>query len=337
MSEQTGRDATATFDAESEDRRQTGGAANWLLVEGNRLVVAGGVLASVLVALLALVWSFGFTALRPASPMYFLFSSLVTGDLTLVTVVLSINQLVLSRELGAPGTLSERIQGAAQYRADVEETTDVAASPKSPAQFLRFLHEHVESQTHRVGEATATVTDEELRERLDDLTSSLFADASLVGRALEADDGIFSVVSATIATNHAGQLQDIAAIRDEYADSLPDDLGDRLDELETHLLQIDVARNYFKTVYVQKELAYLSRILLYVGVPAIVVSGLALVFYNALGPSAVPTLAVYVVVALAFTVGFAPLAILFAFVLRLAWVAQQTASVAPFSAGQYRP
>ncbi|WP_042665947.1 hypothetical protein [Haloferax sp. ATB1] len=36
-------------------------------------------------------------------------------------------------------------------------------------------------------------------------------------------------------------------------------------------------------------------------------------------------------------VGFAPLAVLFSFVLRLSWVAQQNTSVAPFSTGDEAP
>ncbi|WP_276301167.1 hypothetical protein [Halorussus lipolyticus] len=323
-------------DSDSDGRLRSGGAKNWLLVDGNRLVVAGGVLAFALVGLFSLVWAYGFTPFRASSPMYFLFSALVTGDLTLVTVVLSINQLVLSRELGSPGTLQDRIQGALQYRGDVEEAAETGTLPKSPTRFLRFLHERVEDQTHRLDAATASLDDEAVREEARTLTSSLYDDVDLVNRTLDADDGIFSVVSATIATNHADQLQRIAALADEHADSLSAEFRDLLDTLETTLLQIDVARNYFKTVYVQKELAYLSRVLLYVGVPAIVVDGLALVFYNALGPETIPVLVVYAVVAVAFVLGFAPLAILFAFVLRLAWVAQRTATVAPFSSGRYR-
>ncbi|UPV73649.1 hypothetical protein M0R89_14015 [Halorussus limi] len=323
-------------DQNGDSGRNLGGAANWLLVRGDRSVVVAGILAGVLLAVVAILWTMGYPAVRSASPVYFLLSSLVTGDLTLVTVVLSINQLVLSRELGAPGTLSERIQGAREFRAEVEESTETSVAPKSPSQFLRFLHGKVESETQRLADAAADAPDESLRERLGDLEESLSADVALVNRTLDSENGIFDVVAATIATNHGSQLHEITAIRTDCGDSLSEDLGDLLDDIETRLLQIDVARNYFETVYVQKELAYLSRLLLYVGLPAIVFDGLALVFYNALGPTPVPPPVVYAVLTVAFTVGFAPLAILFAFVLRLAWVAQRTATVAPFSSGQYR-
>ncbi len=76
--------------------------SRWLLVTGNRLVVAAVLLSSILF-LLVLFMSVGVLSGRPSSPMYLLFSALLGGNSTLISVVLSINQLVLSRELGATG------------------------------------------------------------------------------------------------------------------------------------------------------------------------------------------------------------------------------------------
>ncbi|WP_135824080.1 hypothetical protein [Halorussus ruber] len=105
----------------------------------------------------------------------------------------------------------------------------------------------------------------------------------------------------------------------------------------SRLRQIDVARQYFKTLFMQSELASLSRILLSVGVPAEIVSTMMLV--AAAGPSAqtfyggVPPLLLAATVA----VGFAPLAVLFAFVLRIATVAQRTAAITPFTTHEQQP
>lgn len=61
-------------------------------------------------------------------------------------------------------------------------------------------------------------------------------------------------------------------------------------------------------------------------------------FYNTRVVGFVPDEVLLWVIVVAFTLGFAPLAILFSFVLRLAWVAQRTATVAPFATQQrYRP
>jgi len=326
--------------ADSSDADGTDGdVTTWLLLEGNRLGIAGGVVLLIVLVLLAVLWTYGLDVLNPESPMYFLFGSLLTGDLTLLTIVLSINQLVLSRELGAPGDLRQRIDGAVGYRREVEASTDAGVSPKSPAGFLEYLHESVRTRAAAFEEETAGGHDEELRRRGRALADSVREDVRVVNRALEDDrTHIFSVVAATLATNHASQLHAIAAIRNEHDDSLTDEQQTELERIEDQLLQIDVARKYFRTVYVQKELAYLSRILLYVGVPAIVASGLALVFYNAALVTTVPQTALLTAVVGSFALGFAPLAILFAFVLRLARVAQKTATVPPFtSESGYRP
>lgn len=314
-------------------------AATLLLMEGNRLRIAGAVVVVVFGLLVAVVLAAGVSVLGPGSPMYFLFGSLVTGDLTLLTVVLSINQLVLSRELGDPGSLRRRIEDTLDYRRDVERLAGASASPNSPLGFLRFLHGTLAARTEDVEELAGGLDEAALRGRIESLVDSIERDVRLVERAL-AEDGadIFSVLAATLATNHADQLHAIAEVRAEHAAAVADDLDTRLDDVAASLLQIDVARRYVRTIYVEKELAYLSRVLLYVGVPAIVGSGLVLVLYNASPATAVPPALRAGVVALAFTVGFAPLAILLSFVLRLAWVAQQTAAVAPFSSEPpYRP
>ncbi|USZ68338.1 hypothetical protein NGM10_01030 [Halorussus salilacus] len=331
-----------TPEGESETTETARIGASWLLLGGRRWVVAGVVLAGTSVLLVGVLSAYGRAAVRPGSPMNFLLSSLLTGNLTLVTVVLSINQLVLARELAEPGTLRERIERTREYQHSVEETADAGVSPKTPAAFLRFLHESLESETETLADAAADAgsatdagdaVDGETRERLRQLTESLAADARGVEEVLDGEgESVYAVISATLATNHVDQLQEIAEIRGA-AESLPADLRESLGTVESHLLEIDVARKYFRTVYVQKELAFLSRLLLYVGVPAVVLVGLALLFYNAAGAAgvAVPTTALFGVASTAFVVGFAPLAILFAFVLRLAWVAQRTTTVTPFA------
>ncbi|SNZ17289.1 hypothetical protein SAMN06269185_2970 [Natronoarchaeum philippinense] len=311
----------------------------WLLLSGNRLLLAAGVVAVITAATLAILWTFGVAAVLPRSPMNFVYSSLLTGNLTLLTVVLSINQLVLSRELGDPGTLRQRVDATLNFRSEVEETTAASVTPKSPGAFLRHLHESVADEVDAVEEMLHDVDDADADRRLSSVTDSLRRDIRRVNRTLDDEaDSIFAVIGATLSTTHAEQLNDIERVRAGCDDSLPDTLPVRLERIRDALLQIDVARNYFRTIYVQKELAYLSRVLLYVGVPAIAASGLSLLVYNAgyVTPASASLYAALVAVTV--PLGFAPLAILFAFVLRLSWIAQRTSAIPPFSADtDYRP
>lgn len=315
------------------ERENDSTVLRWFLLTGNRLSIAGGIVFVTVLVVLALLWVFGRATLQPDSPMYFLFSSMVTGDLTLLTVVLSINQLVLSRELGAPGKLQQRIEKAIDYRNSVEGVTETAVSPISLPDFMQFLHNTLASLAEQIDEDANRLTDNAIERQLQSLAQSLCQDAGSVNETLEQDSpDVFTVMAAVIATNHATQLHTIAQIQADHRETLPDEMQDNLDSVSDVLRQIDVARRYFRTVYVQKELAYLSRILLYVGVPAIIGGSITLILYNTAIAAAVPTLLLQGTVVAAFTIGIAPLAVLFPFILRLAWVAQQTATIAPFTA-----
>ena len=76
----------------------------WFLLDGNRLVIAGGVVILIFGLLSVAEWT-GLIPLTDTMPMFYLFSSLIGGNLTLITVVVSINQLLLSREFSSPGEL----------------------------------------------------------------------------------------------------------------------------------------------------------------------------------------------------------------------------------------
>lgn len=321
-----------------DDPDVPGRATRWLLLEGNRLAVAGGVTAAVLLAfLVVLLWQ-GAAVVVPNSPVNFLFSALLTGDLTLLTVVLSINQVVLSRELGAPGRFRRRIGEAIDYRREVESAAGADASPNEPSAFLRFLHEELGAEASALDDEAAAIDDDECRARLRALVGSISRDVVRVNGTLDrAGDRVFTVVSATLATNHADQFREIAAVRRRHADALSAEAAAALGTIQDLLVGVDVARQYFKTVFVQKELAYLSRLLLYVGVPAIVGCGLTLALYNAAADGSVSVAVLGVVATGAFAAGFAPLAVLFAFILRLAWIAQRSSTTAPFvAASSYR-
>lgn len=285
-----------------------------------------------ILALLTAVAVVGLIPRGAVDPMYFLFSAILGGNLTLITVVLSINQLVLSRELGAPGDLHQRIRDAMTYRREVEDTAGSSPSPVSPEAFLRYLHETIIGSATELRESVSGSGNERLNARIDPLVDDLTTDAESVTRTLEASTvDIFAVIEATLGTNHADQLYELAAIEAEF-DDLTGVQRRSLNRLREQLLHIDTARKYFRTVYMEKELSFLSRVILYVGVPAEILTAVALAVYGAVGTAPPTPLWLLPFVLVVLTVGFAPLAVLFSFVLRLSWVAQQNTSVAPFSA-----
>ncbi|MFC4357103.1 hypothetical protein ACFO0N_03960 [Halobium salinum] len=315
----------------------------WLLVDASRLWVAAYVLGGITLLSLVLA-AVGFLTPVPSSPMYFLYSAILGGNLTLITVVISINQLVLSRELGAPGDLRERIEKADAFREDVERITGDAASPVAPADFLLRLHESLAEMAEALSEATRDDgRTDELARKVEELAGDLESDANDVVSTIDSSEGgdgrsassrVFEVVAATLGTNHAGQLRRIDRLLTSERDALTNRQREHLDALRELLLYIDVARKYFRTVYTEKELSYFSRVMLYVGIPAEVATAAMLAIYGGVEVGILQPNGLLPVVVVTLVAGFAPLAVLFAFVLRLAWVAQRNASVAPFAGGE---
>lgn len=302
----------------------------WVLLSGNRLHVTGGLLAVILISYTALELV-GFTAVQEFSALSTAFGALVSGNITLITVVLSINQLVLSRALGGVGALENNIQEVSEYRERVRRETGQEMTSEEPAAFLALLLRDIRTETTRVQSAVAD-GDQPLRADVEAVTDRL---DDHVGHVLDLLDrpntGVFGAVAATLSTNYARELNALRQIQVRYEEQLSEQAAGTLDNITRRIKDVDIARQYFKAIYIQEELSYFSRLLLYVGVPAEFITVAALIAMSQSGstlsglPITLSTIAPVVV-----TVAFAPLAMLFSFVLRVATVAQNTVSPAQF-------
>ena len=326
---------TESFGAE----RSSGGGAGltakkdrvreWILLDGNRLVVAAGVLALVLGALTA-VERLGWVPMQRDQPVFYVFSALISGNLTLITVVVSINQLLLSRELNSPGELQSQIRNVIEYRREVEDHAGEIA-PVKPLGFLELLFENTRQEAQRIGGMTFGAVGEETRSEVDEVVESLTDHADRVLDILD-DSGsnTFDVLSVTLTTNYAQEINRIRRIRTRRGDDLPESVMDALDNLIEHLQKVDVARQYFKSLYLQEELSSLSRVLLYAGVPAELLSVLALLGLTARQGTVLLRYA-HVLLPVTVTVAFLPLAVLLSFIVRTATVTERTAATIPFT------
>jgi hypothetical protein len=166
-------------------------------------------------------------------------------------------------------------------------------------------------------------------EALDRLTDHVDHVLDLLDRP---DTGVFGALASTLSTNYARELNAIRRIEVRYSDQLSEGAVAALDNITRRVKDVDIARQYFKTMYIQEELSYFSRLLLYVGIPAEFLTVAALIAMSQSGstlsglPLTLPLLAPVIV-----TVAFTPLAMLFSFVLRVATVAQNTVSPAQFT------
>lgn len=304
----------------------------WVLLKGDRMVVAGLLLVAILVAYTALELV-GFTAAQNLGVVSSALSALVSGNLTVITVVLSINQLVLSRELQGIGGLTSSTEEVSEFRERVREDLGREVTPETPAEFLSLLLRTTRAEVEQLEDSTAHVDDDDFRADVDEFANRLTAHTDrVVGLLRKPDIGVFGVLAATLSTNYAYELNETRRIKARYRDQLPDMAVTSLDNIARRVKDIDVARQYFKTMYMQEELSYFSRLLLYVGIPAEFLTVATLIAVSKSGgalaglPATLPVVAPIVI-----TVAFAPLVVLFSFMVRVATVAHNTISAAQFT------
>ncbi len=302
----------------------------WVLLTGNRFAIAA-VLSTALGAAYLLLAVADVAPLSDTQPLFYVFSGLISGNFTLITVVVSINQLVLSRELRTPGQLESEIDRTTDFRETVESVANRTA-PAEPAGFLRLVAESTRRDAQRLGGLSVGSVPADARDEIDELTTEITDEFDRIDAHIEeSEDGIFDTLSMMLETNFAREIQRLESIQRTHGDDIPAAVDDAIGDVRDRLREMDIARQYFKSMYLQVELSRLSRYLLYAGVPAVGTAIAALfVLTVATGrPFGEPTGVVLFPTAVA--VGVFPLALLFAYILRTATVTERTAAITPFT------
>mgnify|MGYP006270752617 FL=1 len=303
----------------------------WVFLVGSRPILGICLFVGFLFVFYGL-WAAGLVRFTNQTAILYILSSLVGGNLTLVTLVISINQVIISRQLGSPGELREDIEKVNEYRRQAIDPDRTEVVPVTPSDFLKLLLESIRRDLQRLGGLTASAGDEQLRADTDDIVTNLTEHVDRVDRLIEGNGaGTFDTLSALLTTNYADRIYQIRRLRSRHREALSESATDLTDDIVSKLQEIDVARQYFKTLYIQTELAYISRVLLYAGVIAEVVLISSLLVLSSAGETAavraLPSASVPAIAA----VGLLPLAVLFSYALRLAVVTQRTIAITPFT------
>ena len=222
--------------------------------------------------------------------MFYIFVGLITGNITVITVVVSISQLLLSQELKTPDELRSEIDSASEYRKTISDEVG-RVPPVEPLGFLRLLFESTRQDAQRLGGLAMSEIREPVYEEIDTNVSEVTERVDRVDALLREFD------AATI------------------------------NDLVRHLQDIDIARQYFKTIYLQEELAILSRTLFYAGLPAVAIVMSGLFVFTAPSGASVSRTVLAIAMPAIIAIGFIPLAVLFAFIIRFATVSQRTAAM----------
>ncbi|MFB6130893.1 MAG: hypothetical protein ABEJ28_08745 [Salinigranum sp.] len=305
---------------------------NWVLIELDRHVLAAIVVAAGFVLFIWLEFVGVLDVERDATSMLYLFSTLAGGNVTLITIVVSINQLILSRELRSPRELKTEMHAAAEFRNEVEAESDRLVVPERPAEFLRLLLADTREQVTKLDDVGTELDDPDVRSDVEALVTALRSDFDLTASRLQCSrDGVFPALSTILEVDFATHLNHARWLKRASDGPGPDSTLNALRVLEQHLEQLDVARQYFKTVYIKQELADVSVLVMTTGLVAVLVA-LAFIAVAGSPETTIPFSRSVLLVPLAVGVDLIPLALLISHVLRIAAVARRTAAITPFLA-----
>jgi len=319
------------------DRSEGNDLVEWVLLKGSRTAVTATLLLAVGVALVLASYTKPLdmhTMLTETNTVQALFSSLLSGAILLVSIVVSINSVVLSQEITDIENQEERISASIEYRKQVEEYIDGDVIPARPAEFLRVVLYTILRQTWQMEEWAAENNDEEFREMLDTYLEEIQREIHDARETLvESSYGTFRVLLVGLNYDYSGQLHAARRFRREYARSLTDEEDEALESLVDMLTFYATGQEYFKSLYYKKELAHLSSRLLFVSLPVIVFTSFVLLAIDAgLFPqvSVLRLTPLLLLVIVSYVVALAPYVVLTAYVLRLMTVTLRTLASGPF-------
>jgi hypothetical protein len=317
--------------------RVTGGRVTlWFLVKGNRLVVAGTlILLSYGVLVLLATYGPGATARKLLDPeaIFALFTPMVIAIVIGTSLILTFNQLVLSRELGPLAEQREHMAGALEFREDVESATDTTTAPPEPSAFLRALVVATGRQAETLADLAEDVDDEEVRRGCAEYARTVVEDAAYVSGDLEDEQfGRFEVVEAALNYDYSRKTFDGRQLRNRHGESLPGDVLDALDDLLDTLEFFGPAREHFKTLYFRWDIVNVSRMLVYTALPSLLVAAyMILTFQTSIVPG--NTLGFdngLLIASAAFMICAAPFVLFLTYILRIVSVAKWTLAIGPF-------
>lgn len=303
----------------------------WLFFKGNRTLIAalGGL--SVFVLLFALQ-STGSISFRYSSGMTRLSTGIVAGEFSLLTIVLSINQLIISQETGPADKIQQRMDGMMGFRERFERAVGVGTTPSEPVEMLHVLADSTLSEIRNLESTTSEITERELRSVIAEyceLTESNIQ--KLEQKLTESDTGAFNALSSSITDNYGWHAHLARRIQNEYGDSLSEEAHESLDAMIELMKVFSISRAHFKTIYTRRELGRASRLILAVGVPGLLSGVILNTMYGPSGATAIPESLVPPVAVLLITIACLPVCLLASYILRTATVARRTANIGPMA------
>ncbi|WP_218644651.1 hypothetical protein [Natronomonas gomsonensis] len=307
------------------------GLKRWVLLDADRLAVTGALLTVVFATFMVIstFWTFEMqTLLTDTSTIQTILNTLLSGMILLVSIVVSINSIVLSHDITSVKTQENRIHAATQFRRDLGELTEPGENPSDPSSFLKVMSRIISARAQALTNDLDGV-EQDIAEDIDEYAVSVSDAAEQLGEVDETTGAEFAVLWKGIGFDYGSHIE-----RSRTLGSSHDTSSESFDDLIKAFELFAIGKEYFKTLYYTREVSKLSQTLLVVALPAILFNASAIIAINGevLPDGAIlgiPPLQTFV--AVAFTVSIAPYLVLTAYMLRLSTVARLTASGGIFS------
>ncbi|MFH5797539.1 hypothetical protein [Haladaptatus sp. CMAA 1911] len=320
--------------SENPSSTARGSAVGWFLLDANRMVIVGVLTVSCFVLLLSLgALGLPFAEMfRRGDTIETLFQTLLGVLITGMTLVVSINQLVLSQEFGSLGRQNERMEKSMEFREESEEEFRWVGPPE-PDRFLETLINTSVDRALAVQDSVEGNPDRTLRKRVGQMVERITESADGIDDQLEdAQFGEFTIMRAALDYNYSWKIYMIRRVFREHRESLNEEQKEAFADVVDILELFGPAEEFFKAHYLQWELVNLSRRILFTGIPALIVlvAG-ALYLKPATVSGSLLTVPLLIwLVTLGVTFALIPFFVFTAYVLRTASIAKETGAIGPF-------
>lgn len=308
----------------------------WLTLEGNRYAVTVVLLAVTFATILAIgsVWTFEMRVLlTETQAVQTILNSFLSGIILLVSIVVSINSIILSYDITHVSDQEERVEGMMRFWRKISRVSGTDESPTDPNTFLNVMAEVIRREAAEL-EAATSENDEEFAQEVREYIDQISQTAEHLDNSLtDVTGGSFGVLWIGLEMDYSPMLNRSRKLRASDETTLSETGREEVEDLLEALELFATGREYFKTLYYNREISELSRTMLFVSLPAILVTATTILAINAgLFPDVwmlgLPPLLTFV--SIAFTVALAPFIVLTAYMIRVASVAHRTAGAGPF-------
>jgi hypothetical protein len=315
----------------SDDRRRR--IQRWVLVEANRWTITGLQVVFVFLVMFVL----GITPLVHVAERTFstaIFGSITAGLLSMIPIVIAVNQLTISKLLATPKELRNKIQSVQNFRTDIEEQLPgQSVAPTDPGAFLRDVNDLVAERAAELRDAAADADDDDPKAGyIADFAEKILTETDELADTVAGTDLVMLEVLLPIMDDqHSQNINTARTIREEHPEIISHQMKTVLEELEDLFVSMDVIRQYFKTLYIQETLSNLSKLIAYTGAGSFVLSMLAVMVFSGEKPLPISPVLIQVTISATAALAYTPIGVLVAYVARIGTIVKYTIAPGAFT------